>query len=210
MVKKVLKEYMAYKTPLTMFGMKLTEILTYVKMFLTFITFKQKNKEKNMGYWKLSFETIMEIREKFKIFIDECMEGAERLYNKDMTNTKYYLNKLRRDSYYMTPSEFWEKERKMKEEDLARRNRRVNNIQKMIDNFTFFIDVVEFERFTSSDYGKTIVFNFHELTVKRISNPNLPANKFNVNLSGIRFSYDTYDYYEFLPNKIQIKYDYYN
>lgn len=163
-----------------------------------------------MGYWKISFESLMEIRESFQKFVDECLAGAERNYKKALVENEYYINKIRKVNPSMTPSEFWSKEREMNESSLSLRNRRVNNIQKMIDDFTFFIDLVEFEKFSSSDYGKTVVINFHELTILRKNNPNLPSNRFAVYLSGIRYSYDTYDYYEFLPNKINIKYDYFN
>jgi hypothetical protein len=39
-----------------------------------------------MGYWKISFESLMEIRESFQKFIDECMRGAERKYNRELVD----------------------------------------------------------------------------------------------------------------------------
>ena len=63
-----------------------------------------------------------------------------------LVDDEYYAKKIRDANSYMTPSEFWAKEREMKERSLALRNRRVNNIQKMIDDFTFFIDLVERKR----------------------------------------------------------------
>ena len=163
-----------------------------------------------MGYWKISFESLMDIRESFQKFIDECMRGAERNYNRDLVDDEYYAKKIRDANSYMTPPEFWAKEREMKERSLALRNRRVGNIQKMIDDFTFFIDLVEFEKFTSADFGKTVVIDFHQLTIIRKNNPNIPSNRFAVLLSGIKFSYGTYDYYEFLPNRLKLQFDYYN
>ena len=161
-----------------------------------------------MGYWKLSFDSIMLIREAFDKFINDISHHTRALYEMGVKDAEYYMNKIRKDSYYATAQELGERHDSMLNHSLRIHNRRMKEIQQIIDNFNFFIDIVEFEKFTSADFRKTIIINFWECVIKRENNPTLPADKFRVRLEGIKYTFDTYDYYVFSPAKLNLSLEY--
>ena len=151
-----------------------------------------------MAKWKISFDTLMELKEGFVKFTNSLENEIARQYRMDKDNAVYTVNKLRRDSYYMTENDLENTLDKYLDEAKENKNRMLRLLQETIDNFTFFIDVLEFDSHSSQDFGHDIVVDFYKCTIQRVRNYDVPSNNFRVVMKGITWKINgDYSWFKF-------------
>lgn len=161
-----------------------------------------------MATWKISFETLMEIREAFFNFTQEVENAIYKRCEIDIDESKYCIQKQRKEFYYITEAEFRRKLDDLLDHAVATKNKRLHMLQETIDNFNFFIDVVEFNTFTSADFGHDVIIDFYKCTIERVRNYEVPNNRFRVFLKGIKWTVASkYNFFNFSPENIRIIFD---
>lgn len=142
-----------------------------------------------MTYWKISFDSLMEIRQLFSDFIERCVEAIEVAYAREMRNTKDFWRSQVQKSYYLTGDFYDEKV------NAARRDLEIweevqrEKLQQIQENFTFFMDVIEFYEFSSKDFGKIVYLNFYKSTIEAVPSAKVPSNNFHYDTIGWNMNY---------------------
>lgn len=142
-----------------------------------------------MIYWKISFESLMEIREKFADFLQRCERTNDWVFEKKRRYWFDFYNEQFDKSKYLSSSYFQEKYDKEKRELEIWREVNIEKFDKLLDSFNFFMDVIEFHKITPADYGKTIIFDFYRNTIETVKRPENASNNWYYLVRGINYTF---------------------
>ena len=163
-----------------------------------------------MGYWKISNETINDIKNQLDKFVKTTKNAVIRQAEIDIDGSSYDMKKIVKDSYYLSLDDLSNMSDRMLNDDILRMKKRLNIIKQTKENFEFFISVIEFTTFTSEDFGYVFIFDFERCVVDRVKDSTCPNNQFLVEFRGYRWWFGSkYNWFDFIPTSKQVTFNYY-
>ena len=137
-----------------------------------------------MGYFTLSDTTINELKGRFYDWIRRMEKFINYKFEKQWDEETDFWRSQERKSTWLEPSYFAEKLGRAHRDVEIVREAKIEILEKLIDEFEMFIDIVAAEIIDPSDLGKRIVFDFYEYTITRREEPGLAPNRYYFKFSG--------------------------
>ena len=137
-----------------------------------------------MSYFTLSDKTINELKGRFYDWIKRMEKFIQYKYEKEWDDATYFWTQQEKKNYLLDGHYYVEKIANAHREANITREAKMEILEKYIDEFEDFIDIVAAEIIDSNDLGKRIVFDFYEYTIIRRTEPGLAPNRYYFKFSG--------------------------